>query len=152
MERQQYNLSKPNMNYNNKECSIKATEFNEILIMTPEKTKLENPDQKMYRFDGEKSPWVVKNMSGLEFPLITNEIDWKTLGKSISQDTCLTVVSDDISLSRSDILTSNHQVNNMNEKISQFLKWDNSISEQKYENGYQSKSRLPRGPDKHKYE
>jgi len=157
MERQHDNSSKPNMNNNNKECGIKAMEFNEILVMTPDKTKLENFDETMYRFDGKKSPWVVKNMSGLEFPLKTNEIYWKTLGKSISQDTCLTVVSDDIDLSRSDILTSNHQVN-MNEKISQFLKWDNSNTEQKNEyydillNGCQSKSRLPSGLDEHKYE
>jgi len=156
MEPQHDNSSKPNMNNNNKECGIKAMEFNEILVMTP-KTKLENPDQKMYRFNGEKSPWVVKNMSSLEFPLITNEIDWKTLGKSISQESCLTVVSDDIDFSRSEILTPNHQVN-MNEKISQFLKWDNSILEQKKEyydillNKNKSKSRLPSGLDEHKYE
>ncbi|XP_022179600.1 uncharacterized protein LOC111040151 [Myzus persicae] len=153
IDRQNNDSSKPSMNNNNKEYGIKATEFKEILIMTPE-IKLENPDQKMYRINGEKSPWVVKNMSGMEFPLITNEIDRKTLGTSISQDTCLTVVSDDIDFSRSDISTSNHQIN-INEKISQFLKWDDSIAEQKNEyydillNKYQSKSRLPSGLDEH---
>lgn len=154
MERPHNNSPEPNINNNNKECGAKAMEFNEILIMTPE-TKLENPNKKMYRINGEKSPWVVKNMSGLEFPLITNEFDRKTTGKSISQDTCLTVASDDIDFSRSDISTSSHQVN-INEKVSQFLKWDDTISEQK--NGYydillnQSKYRLPSGLDKNKYE
>jgi len=154
MERQHNNSSKPKMKNNNKECGVKATEFNEILIMTPE-TKLENPDQKMYRINGEKSPWVVKNMSGLEFPLIMNEIDRKTIGKSISQDTRLTVVSDDIDFSRSDNSTSSNQVN-INEKVSQFLKWDDSISEKKNEYNdillNQSNSRLPSGLDVNKYE
>lgn len=154
MERQHNSSSKPNMNNNNKECGVKAMEFNEILIMTPE-IKLENPDQKMYRINGEKSPWVVKNMSGLEFPLIMNEIDRKTIEKSISQDTCLTVVSGDIDFSRSDNSTSSHQVN-INEKVSQFLKWDDSISEKKNECKdillNQSNHRLPSGLDVNKYE
>ncbi|XP_008183023.1 putative uncharacterized protein DDB_G0282133 [Acyrthosiphon pisum] len=154
MARQHSNSSKPNMNNNNKECGIKATEFNEILVMTPE-TELENPNEKMYKISIERSPWVAKYLKYLKFPLITKEIDQKTLGKSISQDTCLTVASDGIDFSRSDISTSNHQVN-INEKISQFLDWNDSISKQK--NEYydilpnESLSRLPSGLAKNNHD
>jgi len=144
------------MNNNNKECGIKDTEFNEILVMTPAETKLENPNEKMYKINIEKSPWVAKYLKYLKFPLITKEIDRKTLGKSISQDTCLTVASDGIDFSRSDISTSHHQVN-MNEKVSQFLDWnDKWISKQNNEYDdilpNESLSRLPSGLDENKYE
>ncbi|KAF0763938.1 putative ATP-dependent RNA helicase ddx42 [Aphis craccivora] len=137
--------------YNRKCRSTKDTELDRILFMTPE-TKQENPDQKMYRINREKTHWTVKNISNVKFPLITKEIDWETLGKNISQDTCLSMVNYDIDFSRSDILTSNNQTN-INDKISQFLKWDNSISKQRNEyydnllNGYQLKSRLTSGLD-----
>lgn len=67
------------------------------------------------------------------------------------------MVNNDIEFSRSDISTSNNQTN-INDKISQFLKWDNSISKQRNEyyddllNGYQLKSRLTNGLDVYKYE
>lgn len=142
--------------YNRKCRSTKDTELDRILFMTPE-TKQENPDQKMYRINREKTHWTVKNISNVKFPLITKEIDWETLGKNISQDTCLSMVNYDIDFSRSDILTSNNQTN-INDKIFQFLKWDNSISKQRNEyydnllNGYQLKSRLTSGLDVYKYE
>jgi len=143
------------MNNNNKECGTKATEFNEILVMTPEETKLENPNEKMYKISIERSPWVAKYLKYLKFPLIKKEIDRKTLGKSISQDMCLYEACDGIDFSSSDISTSNHQVN-INEKVSQFLDWNDSIPKRK--NEYydilpnESLSRLPNGLDENKYE
>jgi hypothetical protein len=153
MEGQHNNSSKPNMTNNNRKC--KCAEFNKIFNIYPE-TKLENLDQKMYKMNGEKTPRVLKNMSGLEFPLITNKIDQKTLGKNISQDTCLSVVNDNIDFTDTSIAMSNHQ-SNMNDKICKFLKWD-SISKQNNEyydillNEYKLRSRLTSGLDEYKYD
>lgn len=143
-------------NYNRECRGTKNTELDRILFMAP-KTKLENPDQKMYRINREKTPWTVKNLSGVKCPLIMKEIERKILEKSISQDTCLSVANNDIDFSISDILTSNNQIN-INDKISKFLKWDNSISKQRNEyydnlpNGYQLKSGFTSGLDVYKYE
>lgn len=141
--------------YNREYRGTKDIELDRILVMAPE-TKLENTDQKMYRINREKTPWKVKNISNVKFPLITKEIDCKILGKSISQDICLSVVNDDIDFSRSDISMSNNR-SNINDKISQFLKWDNSISKQRNDydnllNGYQLESHLTSGLDVYKYE
>lgn len=155
MEGQNKNYtSKINMTSYNKESCINNAEFSEILIMTPE-TKSTNPVQTRYGSYREKTPWVVKNMSGLEFPLLPNKIDRKTLEKSFSQDT---VVSDDVDKSHSDISTSNYQ-KNINGNISQFLKWDHSVLKQENKNinehllnENQSKPRLLSGLDEYKYE
>jgi len=91
-------------------------------------------------------------MSGLEFPLITNKIDQKTLGKNISQDT----YNDNIDFTHTTIEMSNYQ-SNMNDKVSKFLKWD-SISKQNneyYDNllsEYKLRSRLTSGLDEYRYD
>ncbi|XP_026814696.1 putative uncharacterized protein DDB_G0293878, partial [Rhopalosiphum maidis] len=147
------NSFNPNMTNNNRKC--KCIEFNTIFNTNPE-TKLANFDKKMYKINGEKTPWAVEHVSDLEFPLITNKIDQKTLGKNISQDTCLNVVNDDNDFTHSNIPMSNHQ-SNMNDKVSQFLKWD-TISKQNNEyyenllNEYKLKSRLTSGLDEYNYE
>ncbi|KAE9523657.1 hypothetical protein AGLY_016209 [Aphis glycines] len=143
-------------NYNSECRGTKDTELDRILFMAP-KTKLENPDLNMYRINREKTPWTVKNISGVKCPLIMKEIERKILEKSISQDTCLSMANNDIDFSLSDILTSNNQTN-INDKISKFLKWDNSISKQRNEyydnllNGYQLKSGFTSGLDVYNYD
>lgn len=133
--------------------------FSGILIMSPENESEQTCKDKMYKIYEENTPWVVKNIRAADCSLSENQSDCNTLEQNSSQDTCATVSSEEIDSCHSDISTMDHQ-DSINEKITQFLKWDIKEPIQKQQNEHnfgslnsdQSQRRLLSGLDDNRYE
>lgn len=93
----------------------------------------------MYKNYEENTPLVVKDIRAVDSSLLETQVDWKTLEQKSSQDTYMTVSSDEIYSRHSDVSTTDYQ-DSINEKITRFLKWDikESIPIEKNEYDYDS--------------
>ncbi|VVC24701.1 Hypothetical protein CINCED_3A001432 [Cinara cedri] len=107
--------------------------FSGILILSPEGESKQTCSDKIYKIYEENPPWVVKKIQATDSSLPEKQMDWNIPEDNNSQDSFMSVSSEEIDSCYSDVSVIDNQ-DIINEKIARFLEWGIKESIQKHIN------------------